>query len=220
MTGAPASSPHHYSVFARISKKQWNHPVPPRHHWNPSGRNEAGHSQTGLIDFRQVDLVFFATFAFLICYVYQINLDWIRWARAFCLKRIGSGLYYTEKRMVKDANGNPIEGADIRIATKIVADYSRPLKQMQAVVTVLEGLPVGNYRVTYGGEWGGENSSVNNTTVQPSESTQLNFDLTHERASVTVKKGKHWVWIPAFTGSRLPGHWVEIDDSGSWAGEA
>ena len=63
-------------------------------------------------------------------------------------------------------------------------------------------------------------TSINNTTIEPSESTQLNFDLTHTRASITVKKGKHWVWIPAFTGSRLPGHWIEIDDSGSWAGAA
>jgi hypothetical protein len=58
---------------------------------------------------------------------------------------------------------------------------------------------------------------------QLSEPTQLNFDLAASpasRASVTVKKGRHWVWIPAFTGSRLPGHWVELDDSGSWAAEA
>jgi hypothetical protein len=63
-------------------------------------------------------------------------------------------------------------------------------------------------------------SSINNTTVEPGESTQLNFDLKQTRASVTVKKGKHWVFIPAFTGSRLPGRWIEVDDSGSWAAEA
>ena len=59
--------------------------------------------------------------------------------------------------------------------------------------------------------------------IELGEPTQLNFDLTAapaSRASVTVKKGRHWVWIPAFTGSRLPGHWVEVDDSGSWAEEA
>ena len=63
-------------------------------------------------------------------------------------------------------------------------------------------------------------ASINNTTVEPGESTELNFDLTGTRTSVTVKKGKHMVWIPAFTGSRLPGRWVEVDDSGSWAAEA
>ena len=51
-------------------------------------------------------------------------------------------------------------------------------------------------------------------------STQLNFQLKHKRASVAVTKGKHWVWVSAFTGSRLPGRWVEVDDSAAWAGEA
>jgi len=63
-------------------------------------------------------------------------------------------------------------------------------------------------------------ASINNTTVESGESIQLNFDLTHTRASVTVKEGIHKVWIPAFTGSRLPGRWVEVDDSGAWAAEA
>jgi len=35
-----------------------------------------------------------------------------------------------------------------------------------------------------------------------------------------AKKAKHWVWIPAFTGSCLSGRWIEIDDNGSWAAEA
>jgi hypothetical protein len=63
-------------------------------------------------------------------------------------------------------------------------------------------------------------ASINNTTLEPGESTQLNFNLTQTRASVTVKKGIHRVWIPAFTGSRLPGRWVEVDDGGAWAAEA
>jgi hypothetical protein len=60
-------------------------------------------------------------------------------------------------------------------------------------------------------------ASINNATLEPGESTQLNFELKQTRASVTVTKGKHRVWMPAFTGSRLPGRWVEVDDSGSWA---
>jgi hypothetical protein len=63
-------------------------------------------------------------------------------------------------------------------------------------------------------------TSINNTTLEPGETTQLNFDLTQTRASVTVKKGVHRVWIPAFTGSRLPGRWVEVDDGSGWATEA
>jgi 5-hydroxyisourate hydrolase-like protein (transthyretin family) len=121
--------------------------------------------------------------------------------------------------IVKDANGHPIEGADIRIQTKNSGRLLTTVKTDAKGRYSLEGLPAGNYRVTLVVN-GTVKTSINNTTVEASESTQLNFDLTQTRASVTVKKGKHWVWIPAFTGSRLPGHWVEIDDSGSWAGEA
>ena len=67
---------------------------------------------------------------------------------------------------------------------------------------------------------GAVKAAINNTTLEPGVSTQLNFELKQSRASVTVTKGKHWVWIPAFTGSRLPGRWVEVDDSGGWAAAA
>jgi 5-hydroxyisourate hydrolase-like protein (transthyretin family) len=121
--------------------------------------------------------------------------------------------------IVKDANGHPIEGADIRIQAKNSGKLLTSVKTDANGRYSLEGLPAGNYRVTLVVN-GTMKTSINNTAVEASESTQLNFDLTQTRASVTVKKGKHWVWIPAFTGSRLPGHWVEIHDSGSWAGEA
>jgi hypothetical protein len=87
---------------------------------------------------------------------------------------------------------------------------------------ILEGLPAGNYRITLAVN-GAVKASINNAMIESGEPTQLNFDLTsapNSRASVTVKKGRHWVWVPAFTGSRLPGHWVELSDSGSWPGEA
>ena len=121
--------------------------------------------------------------------------------------------------IVKDANGHPIEGADIRIQAKNSGRLLTSVKTDAKGHYSLEGLPAGDYRVTLVVN-GTVKTSINNTTVEPSVSTELNFDLTQTRASVTVKKGKHWVWIPAFTGSRLPGHWVELDDSGSWAGEA
>lgn len=124
--------------------------------------------------------------------------------------------------IVKDAKGHPIEGADIRIETK---NGGRLLTTVKTDVTgryILEGLPAGNYRVTLAVN-GAVKSSINNTTIESGEPTQLNFSLAAapaSRASATVTKGRHWVWIPAFTGSRLPGHWVELNGSGSWAGEA
>jgi 5-hydroxyisourate hydrolase-like protein (transthyretin family) len=124
--------------------------------------------------------------------------------------------------IVKDAKGHPIEGADIRIETK---NGGRLLTTVKTDVNgryILEGLPAGTYRITLAVN-GAVKTSINNTAIESGEPTQLNFDLTlasKSQASVTVKKGRHWVWVPAFTGSRLPGHWVEINDSGSWAGEA
>jgi hypothetical protein len=84
---------------------------------------------------------------------------------------------------------------------------------------VSQGLAPGTYRVTLVVN-GALKTSINNTTVEPDQSTQLNFDLTRTRAVASLRTGIHRVWIPAFTGSRLPGRWVELDDHGAWAGEA
>jgi hypothetical protein len=130
-----------------------------------------------------------------------------------------SGASSVLQGIVKDANGHPIEGAVIRVQAKNSGALLTTVKTDAKGRYSLEGLPAGNYRVTLVVN-GTAKTSINNTTVEASKSTQLNFDLTQSRASVTVQKGKHWVWIPAFTGSRLPGHWIEIDDSGSWASEA
>jgi len=121
--------------------------------------------------------------------------------------------------IVRDAKGHPIQGADIRIEA---TNTGRLLTTVETDVYgryTLEGLAAGHYRVTLVVN-GAVKASINNTTLKLGESTQLNFELKQTRASVTVTKGKHWVLIPAFTGSRLPSHWVEISDSGSWAAEA
>jgi 5-hydroxyisourate hydrolase-like protein (transthyretin family) len=121
--------------------------------------------------------------------------------------------------IVKDAKGHPIQGADIRIEPTNTGRLLTTVKTNGNGRYSLEGLAAGNYRVTLVVN-GAVKASINNTTLEPGVSTQLNFELKQTRASVTVTKGKHWVWIPAFTGSRLPGHWVEVDDNGGWASVA
>jgi len=121
--------------------------------------------------------------------------------------------------IVKDANGHPIQGADIRIEAIKTGGLLKTVKTNVNGRYNLEGLAAGNYRVTLVVN-GAVKASINNTTLVPDRSTRLNFDLKQTRATVTVTNGKHRVWIPAFTGSRLPGRWVEVDDSGSWAAEA
>ena len=121
--------------------------------------------------------------------------------------------------VVRDARGRPIQGADIRIETTKNGRLLTTVKTSVNGRYNSEGLAAGNYRVTLVVD-GAVKASINNATLKPGEPTQLNFDLKQERASVTAAKGKHKVWIPPFTGSRLPGRWVEVDDSGSRAAAA
>jgi hypothetical protein len=120
--------------------------------------------------------------------------------------------------IVRDAKGHPIKGADIRIEATNTGRLLTTVKTNVNGRYSLEGLTAGDYRVTLVVN-GALKASINNATLEPGESTQLNFELKQTRASVTVTKGKHRVWIPAFTGSRLPGRWVEVDDSGGWSAE-
>jgi hypothetical protein len=119
--------------------------------------------------------------------------------------------------IVKDANGHPIQGADIRIEATNTHGLLTTVKTNVNGRYSLEGLAGGNYRVTLVVN-GAVKASINNTRLEPGESTQLNFELKQTRASVTVTKGTHRIWVPPFTGSCLPGRWIEVDDSTSWAG--
>ena len=78
--------------------------------------------------------------------------------------------------IVKDARGHSVEGADIRIETK---NGGRLLTTVKTDVNgryILQGLPAGNYRVTLVVN-GAVKTSINNTTIELGEPTQLNFDL-------------------------------------------
>jgi hypothetical protein len=121
--------------------------------------------------------------------------------------------------IVRDARGRPIQGADIRIEATNNGSLLTMVKTNVSGRYNSEGLAAGNYRVTLVVN-GAVKASINNATLEPGGSTQLNFELKQTRASVSVTKGKHRVWIPPFTGSRLPGRWVELDDSGSGAAAA
>lgn len=125
----------------------------------------------------------------------------------------GSGL----EGIVKDVNGHPIQGADIRIEATNTGKLLTTVKTNANGRYSSEGLTAGNYRVTLVVN-GAVRASINNTTLEPGESTHLNFELKQKRASVTITKGTHRIWVPPFTGSRLPGRWVEVDDSTAWAG--
>jgi hypothetical protein len=116
---------------------------------------------------------------------------------------------------VKDAKGEPIKGAGVRIE-------SRDGKQLFSTATTdpkgrytSQGLQPGVYRVTLLVN-GTVKASMMNTQTKANQPTQLNFDFkpTSQAASIT-KGGKHMVWVPARTGSHIGGNWVEVDDEGN-----
>jgi Carboxypeptidase regulatory-like domain len=119
--------------------------------------------------------------------------------------------------VVKDAKGQAIKGADVRIESKDGKQLFKTVKTDGSGRYVSEGLAPGVYRVTLIVN-GAVKASIMNTKTTADRSTQLNFDLkpvSASQPSATAKKGKHMVWVPARTGSHVGGSWVEVDESGS-----
>jgi hypothetical protein len=119
--------------------------------------------------------------------------------------------------VVKDAKGQAIKGADVRIESRDGSKVFKTVKTDGSGRYVSDGLAAGVYRVTLVVN-GAVKASIMNTKTKANQSTQLNFDLkpaSASQASTTAKKGKHMVWVPSNTGSHIGGRWVEVDESGS-----
>ena len=116
--------------------------------------------------------------------------------------------------VVKDAKGQPIKGADVRVESKNGKQQFNTVKTDAKGRYISEGLPMGIYRVTLVVN-GAVKASITNTNTKADQTTQLNFDLKPVPAAQTSagqKKGKHMVWMPPTTGSHTGGRWVEVDD--------
>jgi Carboxypeptidase regulatory-like domain len=116
--------------------------------------------------------------------------------------------------VVKDAKGQAIKGADVRIESKDGKQQFNTVKTDAKGRYISEGLPAGVYRVTLVVN-GAVKASITNTKTKPDQATLLNFDLKPvpaAQASAEQKKGKHMVWVPATTGSHMGGRWVEVPD--------
>jgi protocatechuate 3,4-dioxygenase beta subunit len=115
---------------------------------------------------------------------------------------------------VKDAKGEPIKGADIRIESRDGKQVFGTVKTDPKGRYISQGLQPGAYRTTLLVN-GTVKASIMNTQANANQPTQLNFDLkpTSQAGNVTTS-GKHMVWVPARTGSHIGGNWVEVEDSG------
>jgi len=196
-----------------VARRDWGDPL----EQPKAPEREPGTCKTGHVEISELAIVRLPVVR--VCLVMFIKSIWIAFIGVTLSVATASAASSVLQGIVKDAKGHPIQGADIRIVATKTAGLLTTVKTNADGRYSSEGLAAGKYRVTLVVN-GAVKASINNTTLEPGESTQLNFELKQARASVTETKGKHWVWIPPFTGSRLPGHWVEADDSGGWASVA
>jgi 5-hydroxyisourate hydrolase-like protein (transthyretin family) len=122
--------------------------------------------------------------------------------------------------IVKDAKGQPIKGADVRIESKDGKQMFNTVKTDAKGRYISQGLQPGVYRVSLLVN-GATKASIMNTKTKSDQATQLNFDLkpaSASQASAGAKSGKHMVWMPAATGTHTGGRWVEVPDGAAEPG--
>lgn len=122
--------------------------------------------------------------------------------------------------IVKDAKGQPIKGADVRIESKDGKQMFNTVKTDAKGRYISQGLQPGVYRVSLFVN-GATKASIMNTKTKSDQATQLNFDLQPAaamRANTAAKNGKHMVWMPPATGTHTGGRWVEVPDGATEPG--
>ena len=116
--------------------------------------------------------------------------------------------------IVKDATGQPIKGADVRVQSKDGKQVFSTVKTDSKGRYISHGLQPGVYRVSLVVN-GVVKADIGNTKTSSGQATQLNFDLkpaSTSQASAGAKKGTHKVWVPAGTGTHMGGRWVEVPE--------
>src|SRR5678816_3454210 len=94
--------------------------------------------------------------------------------------------------VVKDAKGQPIKGADVRVESRDGRQLFNTVKTDGKGRYISQGLKPGVYRVSLVVN-GGVKASIMNTSAKADQATQLNFDLkpaTSGQAAAGQKKGK------------------------------
>jgi hypothetical protein len=112
---------------------------------------------------------------------------------------------------VRGSDGKALKDAEVRIEgkDKKVATTKTDASGHYSYARLSPG--VYKIRVVLGGA---VQSSVNVKTA--ANNSKIDFDL----KPASAKKVKHYVWVPARTGSHMGSGWVEVDDGGSAAPES
>ena len=117
--------------------------------------------------------------------------------------------------VVKDAKGQPVKGADVRVESRDGKQLFNTVKTDAKGRYISQGLKPGVYRVSLTVN-GAVKASIMNTSAKADQATQLNFDLKPAVASPGSggqKTVKHMVWMPPSTGTHTGGRWVEVDEN-------
>ncbi len=140
------------------------------------------------------------TKSFILSFIGSLLVTFTVWAGTSVLEGI-----------VKDPNGRPVKGADVRIEAK---NFSKIVKTDANGHYVCDGLGVATYKATLVIN-GQVKASIANARTQAGKPAQLNFNLTGQMAS--AKKHTHMVFMHADVDTHIGGggKWVEVDDNGN-----
>ena len=112
---------------------------------------------------------------------------------------------------VTDSKGQPISGAQISIEGRGGSADSKVVKTDGKGHYVHSGLGEGTFKVILSIN-GAVKASIANVRIDENNPTEhLDFALRPGKALPNAR-GKHYVWVPASTGSNLAGSWMEVDD--------
>jgi hypothetical protein len=117
--------------------------------------------------------------------------------------------------IVKDSNGNPIKGADVKIEAR-TGTFSKTVKTDANGHYFSDGMALGTaYKVTLVVN-GSVKASILNASPREGKPGQLNFDLRHTKAPVKT----HMVYVHPDIGTHIGGgRWVEVDENGRVVGD-
>src|SRR5882757_6073275 len=99
--------------------------------------------------------------------------------------------------IVKDAQGKPIKGADVRIESRDGKQLFNTAKTDTQGRYISQGLQPGVYRVSLVVN-GAVKAAIGKTKTKSYQATQMNFDLKHAAAGQAIngqKKKKHMIWM-------------------------